>query len=165
MFSRIESNSWTELFENLVEFLNDTVKTIIVIDEFSYLIEVDRAVPSLFQKIWDQILKDRNVMFILCGSSVSLMETEVLGVRSPLFGRRTGQWEVTQLRLDSVRKFLPRYSIDNVLETIFIIGRIPAYLDKWDDTETVFQNIEENILSKGKYLYEEVAFFIETGVS
>lgn len=58
MFSRIESNSWTELFENLVEFLNDTVKTIIVIDEFSYLIEVDRAVPSLFQKIWDQILKD-----------------------------------------------------------------------------------------------------------
>ena len=89
IFSRIESNSWTELFENLVEFLNESVKTIIVIDEFSYLIEVERAVPSLFQKIWDQILKHRNVMLILCGSSVSLMETEVLGVRSPLYGRRT----------------------------------------------------------------------------
>ena len=161
IFSRIESNSWTELFENLVEFLDDTIKTIIVIDEFSYLIEVDRAVPSLFQKIWDQILKDRNVMLILCGSSVSLMETEVLGVRSPLFGRRTGQWEVTQLRLDPVRKFLPGYSTDDVLKTIFTIGSIPAYLDKWDDTQTVFQNIEENILSKGKYLYEEVDFLLK----
>ena len=161
IFSRIESNSWTELFENLVEFLNDTVKTIIVIDEFSYLIEVDRAVPSLFQKIWDQILKDRNIMLILCGSSVSLMETEVLGVRSPLFGRRTGQWEVTQLRLDPVRKFLPVYSTDDVLKTIFTIGSIPAYLDKWDDTQTVFKNIEENILSKGKYLYDEVDFLLK----
>ena len=161
LFSKLESNTWTENFENLAEFLDETKKTIIVIDEFSYLIEVDRAVPSLFQKIWDQILKTKNVMLILCGSSVSLMESEVLGVRSPLFGRRTGQWEVTQLQIEAVKKFVPGYNTEDVLKTIFMLGGIPAYLDKWDDRKTVFENMEEHILSKGRYLYEEADFLLK----
>ena len=161
IFSKLESNTWIELFENLVEFLDDTKKTIIVIDEFSYLIEVDRAVPSLFQKIWDQTLKNKNVMLVLCGSSVSLMETEVLGVNSPLFGRRTGQWEVTQLGVESVKKFLPGYNTEDVLKTIFILGGIPAYLDKWNDRQSIFENMDEQILSKGMYLYEEADFLLK----
>lgn len=164
LFSKIESSSWLDFFRNLVEFLDhntDDAKTIIVIDEFSYLIEIDMAVPSLFQSIWDQILKSKNVMLILCGSSVSLMQTEVLGYKSPLYGRRTGQWEITELHLKSVKEFLPDYRPEDLMNTFFVLGGIPAYLVHWDSEKDIFENIDEFILSKGKYLYEEGDFLLK----
>jgi len=161
IFSKLEVTTWLEFFRNLADLLDDDTRTIIVIDEFSYLIEIDRAVPSLFQNIWDQMLRTKNIMFILCGSSVSLMETDVLGYRSPLFGRRTGQWEVTELQLHSVKNFMPDYCTEDVINTFFVLGGVPAYLVKWDDKKDVFENIEEHILSKGKYLYEEADFLLK----
>ena len=164
LFSKIESSSWLDFFRTLAEFLDnspDDTKTIIAIDEFSYLIEIDRAVPSLFQYIWDRILKTKNIMVILCGSSVSLMQTEVLGYKSPLYGRRTGQWEVTELHLGSVKKFVPDYNRENLMNTFFVLGGIPAYLVQWDNEKDVFENIENLILSKGKYLYEEGDFLLK----
>ncbi len=164
LFSKIESSSWLDFFRTLAEFLDnsmDDTKTIIAIDEFSYLIEIDRAVPSLFQNIWDQILKTKNIMVILCGSSVSLMQTEVLGYKSPLYGRRTGQWEVTELHLESLKEFMPNYDRESLMNTFFVLGGIPAYLVQWDNEKDVFENIEYLILSKGKYLYEEGDFLLK----
>ena len=164
LFSKIESSSWLDFFRTLAEFLDnspDDTKTIIAIDEFSYLIEIDRAVPSLFQYIWDQIIKTKNIMLILCGSSVSLMQTEVLGYKSPLYGRRTGQWEVTEMHLGSVKEFVPNYNNEDLMNTFFVLGGIPAYLVQWDNKKSIFENIDELILSKGKYLYEEGDFLLK----
>ncbi|MGC8650694.1 MAG: AAA family ATPase, partial [Hydrogenobaculum sp.] len=61
-------------------------KLIIVIDEFQYLADVDNSIPSLFQSIWDEILKDKNIMLILCGSLIGLMHKLALSYKSPLYG-------------------------------------------------------------------------------
>ena len=50
----------------------------LVIDEFQYLVSVNAAYPSIFQETWDEILKDSNVMVILCGSLISMMTSKVL---------------------------------------------------------------------------------------
>ncbi len=73
------------------------------IDEFAYLVEKDDSIPSVFQKIVDVHLKGTNTYLILCGSSISMIEG-ILGYRSPLYGRRTGQWKVTPLRFKARKR-------------------------------------------------------------
>ena len=73
-------------------------KKVLVIDEFQYLVSVNAAYPSIFQEAWDEILKDSNVMAILCGLLISMMISKVLSRSSPLYGRRTAQIRLQPLR-------------------------------------------------------------------
>jgi len=84
-FAKLEVKDWLELFEEFLKWWKRG-RVIIALDEFPALIEGNRAIPSIFQKVWDLKLKDSQVMLILLGSSVGMMETEVLGYRSPLYG-------------------------------------------------------------------------------
>ena len=59
-----------------------------MLDEFTYLISGNKVIPSLLQKTWDEILRSTQVFLILCGSSVGMMEREILGYQAPLCGRR-----------------------------------------------------------------------------
>ncbi len=130
-------------------------KIIIVFDEFPYLIEMDRGVVSQFQKIWDEILKNTKTLLILCGSSIGMMETEVLGYRSPLYGRRSAQWKLTELEIRFLKDFFPFYDFESILYTYSILGGIPLYLLKFDPRKSVFENVKEQFLWKGGFLYEE----------
>lgn len=47
----------------------------LVIDEFPYLVKSNPAFPSILQNAWDEILKDSNVMLILCGSLIGMMQS------------------------------------------------------------------------------------------
>ncbi|PKL55238.1 MAG: hypothetical protein CVV35_11065 [Methanomicrobiales archaeon HGW-Methanomicrobiales-6] len=110
-FERSRYPDWETVIKALVRHRNFSPppgkKVVIVIDEFSYLIARDRATPSVFQKVWDTVLSEEPVMLVISGSSVSTMETEVLGYSSPLYGRRTGQWQLAPLSYPYLRRFLP----------------------------------------------------------
>lgn len=134
-------------------------KLIVTIDEFAYLVEKDDSIPSVFQKIVDVHMKGTNTYLILCGSSISMMEG-ILGYRSPLYGRRTGQWKVTPLRFKDSWSFLPRYSLEEFIEAFSAVGNIPAYLLQFDDSADIYENIEKRILRRGNPLYDEVEFIL-----
>ena len=104
-------------------------KFIIAIDEFPYLIEANRSIPTIFQKIYDLLLRRMNVMLILSGSSISIMENEVLSYKSPLYGRRTGQLRLNPLNFRYIKEFL-NYNMADLCRTYFAIGGIPEYLFK-----------------------------------
>ncbi|MCS7364874.1 MAG: ATP-binding protein [archaeon GB-1867-035] len=155
-FSRITFIDWEDLFREFLEWKSSREKLVIVFDEFPYLIELDRGITSLFQKIWDEHLSKRSdIMLIICGSSIGMMETEILSHKSPLYGRRTGQWKVTELDIRSIWKFIQSYSFEEVLYIYGAIGGTPAYLAKLDDKLSFYENISNLFLSKGGVLYEE----------
>ena len=87
---------WLTVFKTLIGYKTET-KKIIVLDEFQYIGQSNAAFPSIMQKVWDTVLKDANVMLILCGSLVSLMKSQTLDYSSPLYGRRTGQIKLKQI--------------------------------------------------------------------
>jgi AAA+ ATPase superfamily predicted ATPase len=96
-------NGWLDVFIYLKK--NVKKRFILAIDEYPYLLETDTAVNSLFQKGWDEYLKNSRTFLILSGSSVSMMETEILGYKSPLYGRRTGQILLLPMSFSSSRQF------------------------------------------------------------
>ena len=79
---------WLELFWVIADYEPDK-KKVLVIDEFPYLVKTNPAFPSILQNAWDEILKDRNIMLILSGSLLGMMQKHALSYDSPLYGRRT----------------------------------------------------------------------------
>ncbi len=153
IFKKIKFESFEELFQ---EFSKKTKeKIIIAIDEFPYLIEGNNAIPSIFQKIWDEILKEKKIMLILCGSSISMMETQVLGYKSPLYGRRTGQWKLEPFKFKNLKLFFKESSFEERLKYYSILDGIPQYLNKIDNKRNAYYNLKNKIFQKGEYLYEE----------
>ncbi|HDD46294.1 MAG TPA: ATP-binding protein, partial [Candidatus Aenigmarchaeota archaeon] len=70
-FLHVETDSLYELFKLFVKETGHK-RCVIAIDEFPYLMVVKRGVLSLFQKIIEELLRDTNVMLILCGSAMSI---------------------------------------------------------------------------------------------
>lgn len=133
---------------------------VVAIDEFSYLVEADETIPSVFQTVVDDVLADTEISIVLLGSSISMMEEGVLSYESPLYGRRTGQWRLEPLTIGDVAKFFPQYDADTTIQTYSVLGGVPAYLEQFDGTQDLVSNIEQHILSKGEFLYEEPEFLL-----
>ena len=66
-----------QLFEYLAN-RTFSKKLIIIIDEFQYLAKIDNSMPSQFQYIVDELLKNKNIHLILCGSIISMMYEQTL---------------------------------------------------------------------------------------
>ena len=155
-FARISFQDWESLFREFVEWKGEE-RMVMIIDEFPYLIELSRSVPSEFQVIWDEILSKRDdIVLVLCGSSIGIMESEVLGYRSPLYGRRTGQWKVREIHPLRVREFVPGYTLEDSFRVYGVLGGVPAYLSQLDGSKGFWENVRDLLLRKGSPLYEEV---------
>ena len=84
---------WEKAFDYIYNISKDE-RIILVIDEYPYLAQSYHPISSIIQAHIDAKLKDSKLFLILCGSSMSFMEYQVLGYKSPLYGRRTAQFRI-----------------------------------------------------------------------
>lgn len=89
-----------------------------------------------------------------------MMEEGVLSYESPLYGRRTGQWQLEPMEIGDAAGFFPSYTPESLIETYSVVGGIPAYLEQFDGDVSLIDNVERRILSKGAFLYEEPEFLL-----
>lgn len=155
--------SWEDIFTMITEHKKEE-KKIIIIDEFQYICRTNKAFPSVFQKIWDNLLSDNNIMVILCGSLISMMEQLTLSYSSPLYGRRTGQIKMKQIKFNYYNEFYNNKTRDELIQLYSITGGVPKYIELFEEMDNVFEAIEENILNKQSFLYEEPVFLLEKEV-
>ncbi|MBF0566716.1 MAG: ATP-binding protein [Nitrospirae bacterium] len=151
-------DDWHQFFDYLKGKINK--RTILVIDEFPYLVNSNKGISSVFQKGIDEYLKDTKLFLILMGSSVGMMEKEVLFYKAPLYGRRTGSLEMKEMAFGCLKEFFPKKNMDELVSIFGVIGTIPAYLEKLNPGKNIFRNIEELILSRGTFLYSEVEYLL-----
>ncbi|MFA5745869.1 MAG: ATP-binding protein [archaeon] len=154
-FNNLKIDSWYDLFSIFFKFYTKPEKIIIVIDEFPYLIKKNSSIPSIFQKLWDEQLINKNILLILTGSSISIMEKKVLNIKSPLYGRRTAQWNLEPIPFKHISSFLPKHNLIDLCKLYFVFGGIPAYLQKLNQDCSFETNIIEQIFTKGNFLNQE----------
>ncbi|MEC7233423.1 MAG: ATP-binding protein [Planctomycetota bacterium] len=140
-------------------------RLILVLDEFPYLCDSSKGLPSQIQQFWDLRGKNSSLMLVLCGSQVSFMEKEVLAERSPLFGRRTGQRRLEPLRPLATLDFFPSWSIEDRVLAYGVLGGMPAYLRRFQEDRTLQENIAAEILRPEGYLFDEVQFLLRSDVT
>ncbi len=147
-------SSWTNALSYIDE-RQQGKRLILVIDEFPYLVKKDRALLSELQHLIDHRLKNGNLFIVLCGSYMGFMEKEVLGSKSPLFGRRTGQLHMKPFTYQTSIKFLGNIPYEEKLKFYGAFGGTPLYLQQIDEDKTFEENIKKSFLKNVSYLYEE----------
>ena len=160
----VELPDWGAALEFTDERAGDQ-RLVVVIDEFPYLCEANKGLPSILQRFWDSRGKRSKLMIVLCGSQVSFMEEQVLSERSPLFGRRTAQKRLLPLTPPDAFEFFPGWEAEDRILAFAILGGMPAYLRRFDDRRTLRENILREILRPEGYLFEEVQFLLRNELS
>ncbi len=145
-------------FDAAFDFLTEYVKKercVVVIDEYPYLAASDKSISSRLQSYIDGEWKDSKMYLILCGSSMSFMENQVLGYQSPLYGRRTAQIKLLPFDYRTSACFVPDYSDEDKALVYGVTGGIPKYLELFRPELSVYENIIQLFFNSSGYLYEE----------
>jgi AAA+ ATPase superfamily predicted ATPase len=152
-------SDWEQALKSISELPFDD-KKLIIIDEFPYMVKGNFSIPSILQNLWDEFLKDENIMIVLCGSAMSFIEKEILAEKNPLYGRATGILKMKEMGFYDSIKFFPNYSNYEKIIAYSILGGIPHYLKQFDDKKSLSDNIKNSILQRGSILYSEVEFLM-----
>ncbi len=151
-FLNLEVDLFT-LFKYLIDEIKDE-KIIIALDEITYLVSLNKGILSIFQKIYDELMVNSRLFIIFSGSSISMMEDEILNFKSPVYGRRTGSLEISGFDPNLIEYFYPG-DFEDIVKIHSIFGNVPFYLSLIDKNQNIEWNIKNIILSKGEILYEE----------
>jgi AAA+ ATPase superfamily predicted ATPase len=132
-----------------------TERVVFVIDEYPYLANAQESISSQMQHLIDHIWSESKLYLILCGSSMSFMEYQVLGYESPLYGRRTAQFKIEPLTYRETAVFNPQLSLEQNALIYGITGGVPHYINKLAVRGSVDDALLENLFDRSSYLYEE----------
>lgn len=130
-------------------------RMVFVIDEYPYLAKAENSVSSRLQHLIDREWQNGQLYLILCGSSMSFMEYQVLGYESPLYGRRTAQLKIQALTYRETTAFYPHLPAQDQALLYGVTGGIPHYINKLDVEKDLDEALLENLFDTSGYLFEE----------
>lgn len=145
-------------FETLLKDIDKTCRNeriILAIDEYPYLAASYPAISSLLQRYIDTSWKSSKLFLILCGSSMSFMENQVLGYKSPLYGRRSAQFKVKPFTFFEAREMLKRFSPEEQAILYGVTGGIPEYLSRINGSLSLDENLKELFFDDSGMFFEE----------
>src|SRR3989344_2836563 len=145
-------------WDSLFLYLSEKPRIPIVIDEFPYIVQGSKNVTGILQDYWDNNFSKKKSFIVLCGSSITMMEN-LLGKKSPIYGRRTEQIILEPLKFNDACLFFPEsMSFKEKVLNYSILGGMPAYLLEFDFKKSLRINLIENVAKKNKFLYQDVLF-------
>lgn len=147
---------WEGIFRYVRDWVTAHGKPLVIaIDEFPYLCQDNKALPSILQKVWDEVSRAGTPLkLVLCGSAVSFMEG-LLYERNPLHGRQTCELDVGPLPLRDAALFLPGWSAVDALRAYGVFGGMPYYLSLCDPALDLAGNVCRVVLEDGAPLRDE----------
>ncbi|MDR1193080.1 MAG: ATP-binding protein [Peptococcaceae bacterium] len=147
--------SYKDALEAVFE-LAKTRRVALAIDEYPYLAASYQAISSLLQTYIDKYKETSKLFIILCGSSLSFMENQILGYKSPLYGRRTAQFKILPFDYTQARDYFGDSFNDIDTAVLYgVTGGVPLYMSLIDRNLSVADNIKLNFLTPSGYLFEE----------
>ncbi|MBT1165600.1 ATP-binding protein [Bifidobacterium simiarum] len=149
------------LWQDAFDFIVDQAKNqpgdpfLIIFDEFPYAAITEPSLPSTLQIAIDHGFSTTNLMMVLCGSNEGFMESEVLGYKSPLYGRRTGQMRLLPFDAFDTAKMLPSVEPQETIRYYATFGGTPYYLKQIQPELSYEQNVIDLMFDTSGLLYEE----------
>src|SRR3954468_22630401 len=161
LLAQVTPETWAETFRLVQERWKGPGKLLIARDEFQWTVESSPELPSVLQEAWDRRWqKSGKIMLILCGSYLGFMEREVLGKKSPLFGRRTAQMLLRPFGFREAAAFHPGWSAADHAQAYFVCGGLPAYLECFARDRSIEQNLAANFFRENGPLAREPEFLL-----
>lgn len=145
---------YSSLFAYLAGQAHDK-RLVFIIDEYPYLAGSAPELSSLLQRFCDHEWKSSKLHLILCGSSMSFMERQVLGAKSPLYGRRTAQYKLQPFNWFESRQYLREMSLEDAAVLHSATGGVAEYLSFISPEQPLADNLLSLFFTTSGRLFEE----------
>ena len=153
-------NTWEDIFQAVGKVAEEE-RLILVLDEFPNLVSSHPPVMTALQKMWNEILKNSNIMLVLSGSDIDMVKETILKSQSCFNGSRTNQFLLEPLLFKEARLFFQKYEEQDQVRMYAIFGGTPGYLHAIDKHSSLEENILNSVLRRGSFLYDEVHFILQ----
>lgn len=153
-------NTWEDVFQALGKAAEGE-RLIVVLDEFPNLVSAHPAIVPILLNMWDQTLQHKNILLILSGSEINMMETIIHQLQLGMPDNRINHHFLEPLLFKDARLFYPDYEEHELVRAYATYGGTPAYLSVIDPHTSLQENILNTILSRGTFLYDEARFILQ----
>lgn len=133
---------------------------VLILDEFTYALQADSSLASVLQNAWDHRLQQTALFLIISGSHVHMMQAQAHSARAPLYGRASARLHLRPLPYGALPRFFPEYEPDALVALYAILGGIPAYLELFDPTASLSENIQHTLLTPHSLLQADALLFL-----
>ncbi|MHB0877707.1 MAG: ATP-binding protein [Anaerolineae bacterium] len=138
----------------LIASLAQKQRLLLVLDELPYWAARDQSLPSVLQNWWDESGRTLDLMLVICGSAVQMMESLLTGP-APLAGCVTGRVPVRPLDFRAAHSLVGFADAADALTAYGILGGVPLYLLFFRQDLSIRENILQAIASPSARLYVE----------
>jgi len=143
--ARVVPDSWMEAFRLLSERIDNRRRTVVLLDEISWMGRHEKDFAGLLKNGWDDELKDHdNLILVVCGSVSSWIQKNLLD--SATFGGRFSRsYVLRELPLDLCLGFWrgreKRLAVREIADVLSVTGGVPRYLEEINPSLTADENV------------------------
>jgi len=134
--------------------------SVLVMDEFPYLVERSPELPSVLQKIADGLRKSGQKI-VLCGSSQRMMQGLVLNQSEPLYGRCRVIMRLGPIGYEWLKDVFPKARPIDRLSQYAVWGGVPRYWEVSRQEPDLLLTLRDEVFSRNGLFHEEPAFLLK----
>ena len=156
-FTKVER--WYAAFSLLDKQIDDSKKTVVLLDEISWMGHCDHTFPGVLRTAWETLFhRHDKLIVVVCGSVSSWIKKNILG-DTGFTGRFSRDYIIPELSLAESAEFWgeskDRVSEREILDVLSVTGGVPRYLEEVDPGLSAEENIRRMCFVKGGELYKD----------
>ena len=151
-------------WEDVIQALGQAAegeRLVVVLDEFPNLVSAHPAIVSILRTVWNQTLQNSNLLLILTGSEINMMETITHQLQMGVPDNSIHHHFLEPFSFKQARSFFPDFEDQDQVRAYATYGGIPAYLSVIDPHTSLLENILNKILNRGTFLFDEARFILQ----
>lgn len=138
-------DNWLNAFLRLDDQIRDEGRTVVLLDEISWMAHYDPMFAGMLKSVWDdRFKKHRRLVLVLCGSVSSWIKDNIIDDGS-FYGRRSLDLVVPELPAIECVKFwgkaARRIDVREIIDVLSVTGGVPRYLEEIDPGVSASENI------------------------
>ena len=158
-----QPKSWLEAFFLLEQFLetcDNGSRQVVFIDELPWMDTARSGFLTALEAFWNGWGNMRhNLLLVVCGSATSWMLDNLINNKGGLYGRLTGEMKLSPFTLKECEDFYKSRGIKmsryNVAQIYMVMGGIPFYMNFFNPSYSVAQNIDALFFTRQAKLGDE----------
>lgn len=158
-----QPKSWMEAFfllEQLLEQKDNGTRQVVFIDELPWMDTNRSGFLTALEAFWNGWGNARhNLCLVVCGSATSWMLDNLINNKGGLYGRLTGEMKLSPFSLRECGEFFESRNIKmsryNVIQAYMILGGIPFYMNYFNPSLSLAQNVDALFFDRRAKLGDE----------
>lgn len=152
-------NNWQDAFCQLDKHIDDSHRTVILLDELSWLAGYDPDFPGTLRMAWERYFhRHDKLIMILCGSVSAWIKKNLLD-STGFTGRFSRNYVLQELSLSECVQFwgksASRLNVREIIDVLSVTGGVPRYLEEIDPGLSADENIRRLCFWQGGELFQD----------